>query len=145
LAVLEVNSVTVGDPSAGKADWQFERYGSVVNSANYFARACKRFGRREGTHTEEMLDQLYGEEACDREAKVSDMAFSPDGRWLVCVGGDAWPMAFDLHSGTSQRIETSARIHCAAFTPNGQHLILGGSKLIVVAAPSAQAVNATPP
>ncbi|WP_168565844.1 WD40 repeat domain-containing protein [Crateriforma spongiae] len=58
---------------------------------------------------------------------ITDVAFSPDGRFLVCVGqmgivSRRWP---DLETVAEIQVPLD-NLHCVAFSPNGDHLAVGG-------------------
>jgi len=63
-------------------------------------------------------------------AKRIELAFSPEGRWLVCVGAGRAALALDTHTGTVHPLnaEASAEATCVSFADNGR-LILGGARL----------------
>jgi cell wall assembly regulator SMI1 len=70
-----------------------------------------------------------------RNLSYASLSFSPDGRWLACVGENVKARFFDLHAGTEHILQNCDDCVCIAFTPDGRNMILGGSQLTLRALP----------
>jgi len=137
LAALSADGILIGNPDAKEPRWRVERPNAVIHSAQYLSlaqQALKRMGGFTRNHKPPLLE---AHEAIDLHAQVADLAFSPDGRWLVCVGNGEAAFALNTQTGTvhSLNIEASKGAACAVFSTDGQ-LILGGNDLVHCALPA---------
>jgi WD40 repeat protein/cell wall assembly regulator SMI1 len=130
LAVIEENAIVVGDPDAATYQWRFECPLAAQNSAEYLERIHR--------HLRVPLKDLPAEkrhyglgkaESQDMDKKLAHLSFSPDGRWLACVGENVKARIFDLHAGTEHRLQNCDDCVSIAFTSDGRNIILGGAQL----------------
>jgi hypothetical protein len=109
LAVLDADAVWLGNPDATTPPRRYERPGAVTTT---------------WLRPSQEPPRLVPSGAC------GEMAFSPDGRWLVCVGPGGPPIAIDTRGGDVHPLGAVLNdgTRCAAFGQEGQ-LVLGGNGL----------------
>jgi cell wall assembly regulator SMI1 len=138
LAVLEPDALWIGDPDADTAQWHIPRPHAVVHGEAYHLLVQQAQQRMAPFARNNTAGPLLDErQSFDRHARIADIVFSPDGRWLVCVGGgqtDA--IAVDTRSGAVHSLDATAGpgATSATFTVDGC-LILGGTHLVVCPLP----------
>jgi len=141
LAVLEPDALWIGDPDADTAQWHIPRPQAVVHGEAYqllVQQTRQQMGRYVDPNTRGPL--LTEQQSVDRDARIADIVFSPDGCWLVCVGGGQdEAVAVDTRSGAVHTLDATASAGAlgAAFTADGR-LILCGTRLVSCPLPRAR-------
>ena len=109
LAALESDALWLGNADTTEPPLRFDRPGAVVASLTH------RAGQPPAWRPSGPMDQL---------------AFSPDGRWLACIGPGGPAMAVDTRSGKAHPLHTASSegARCVGFDRAGQ-LVLGSAGL----------------
>lgn len=129
LAIIEPGHLVVGKPTAEQALCRIERPQAVIHGEAYLNQAALEKQRMGPRGASLAPADCLSHHTPDREARIADLAFSPDGRWLVCVGNGQPGIALDTRTGATQELAGTLDVNCAVFAADGHSLVLAGPGL----------------